>query len=263
MPKSPRIRVRATVMLLAASLAAGLPAAGLDAGRRDRREQARRGGKSPPGRSVTAVGVSDATEVVPPFVLRHDPTAAGGRAIALPEGTGTAKLEGRASFPFRIDKPGVYHAWVHARWRDSCGNSVTLRIDDRPGYMTGQDRIYRTWHWVRAGRHQLDEGDHTATVGEREDGVAIDQVLFTADRDFRPTGTIGGRGSELRRFHDDFARSPGHGMDAWDLASGKWEIVFSFDPNQIPNQYSLHGRPEGSQAVALLRDAPARSGEGS
>ncbi len=243
MPNSLSTGVRVPVALLTLCLSLG-PTATAPAG-------------SPEGPPDTViVGVTDSTAVKTPFVLHQDPSAAGGRSVYLPEGAGTKKLEGTASFPFEIRKSGVYHAWIHSYWRDSCGNSITLLIDDRPGFMAGQDRIYRTWHWVRAGRHKLDQGAHTVTLGEREDGVAVDQILFTPNEGFLPSGTLGGRGKELRRFHDDFARSPGQGMEAWDLASGTWEIVFSFDPNQIPNQYSLHGRPDGGEAIAFLKSLP-------
>jgi hypothetical protein len=61
----------------------------------------------------------------------------------------------------------------------------------------------------------------------------------------------------VRRFADDFTRSPGHGMGDWKSVSGSWEILFSFDPNRIPLQYALCGKPDGATpAVTLIKSPP-------
>jgi len=61
---------------------------------------------------------------------------------------------------------------------------------------------------------------------------------------------------EIRGFHDDFNRSPGHGIGAWETVSGTWDITFSFDPNRIPYQYALKGKPGNTEAVIMVKELP-------
>ena len=58
-----------------------------------------------------------------------------------------------------------------------------------------------------------------------------------------------------RLFADDFSRSPGHGLLAWDPA-GEWQIGFSYDPNRVANQYGLVGRALDQPAVAIAKGPP-------
>ena len=92
-------------------------------------------------------------------------------------------------------------------------------------------------------------------------GIALDQLLLTRQAHFTPVGRIAGRaqGEGVRRFADDFSRSPGHGLEAWNLRSGKWAIAFSFDPNRIPNQYALTGEAADAEAVVTAGGPPWRA----
>ncbi|MBA4389253.1 MAG: hypothetical protein C0404_14870 [Verrucomicrobia bacterium] len=202
--------------------------------------------------------LADAQAVKPPFVLGPHPAAARGTALMLPDATRAATANVSATLNLEVRQPGKYHVWVSALWRDACRNSITVRLDDHPGYAAGQDAVYSAWHWVRAGTVELSAGRHTAAIAGREDGVAVDQLFLTRDPAFTPVlaSRMLGRGQQIQRFGDDFARSPGHGLANWDLRSGDWRIVFGFDPNRIPNQYALHGTATNGQAVALIRDMP-------
>ena len=193
-----------------------------------------------------------------PFALREDAAAVGGLALVLPEGAASGTGKGCATLKLEVPQAGAYYGWIRARWSDSCGNSVALQLDDGPPVTAGQDRVFGTWHWVDAGKYELSAGEHLAALLEREDGLELDQLLFTPDREFRPFAPVSAvsTGAALRRFADDFARSPGHGMESWDLVSGEWRIEFSLDPNRIPNQYSLVGEATGAGAAALLREPP-------
>lgn len=219
----------------------------------------RDGGAAVPPDTVV-LGSTNAVDLVSPVVRLADSTAVAGMALAIPEGAGSLQKRGRATFSFALARDGTYEVWARVRWQDSCGNSFSIQIDDSPGRMVGQDAVYSTWHWVKAGTYKLSAQRHRLAVQEREDGVAIDQWLVTPDPGFVPGGPIlpGTAKHEIRQFADDFARSPGHGMEAWDLVSGKWGISFSLDPNRIPDQYSLVGEAGqgGTSAVALVSGPP-------
>ncbi|HYG73747.1 MAG TPA: hypothetical protein VEK08_01840 [Planctomycetota bacterium] len=201
--------------------------------------------------------IADGAEVSAPLVVREDASAAGGVSLALPAGGRTKERKGRAVLNLTIPKDGTWQAWARVRWKDSCGNSISLKVADGDERMVGEDNLFGCWHWVEAGKHKLSAGKTTVTVIEREDNTALDQLLFTTEPAYQPVGAISpaGEARGVRRFADDFSRSPGHGMEAWDLVSGDWKINFSFDPNRIPNQYALvcDPPPAGKPATALIK----------
>jgi hypothetical protein len=216
--------------------------------------------KLPPG--TVLLNASGAKKVAAPFESRRDAAAADGILLTVPRGNASPEGRGRASFALKPPRAGAYHAWARVLWMDSCGNSLYLKAGKERRREFGHDSVYGVWHWVSAGSFQLDAGRTDVEVGEREDGVALDQLLFTPDPDFHPAGQVlrGSEAAGIRRFADSFDRSPGHGTGAWELRSGKWGIAFSLDPNRIPNQYSLTGAPAagGGEALALVEGAPWR-----
>lgn len=211
---------------------------------------------------ICIINAADAVRIVPPFKLASEPSSAAGSVLALPEGKGSDTADGCAELPFVLATAGVYHAWVRVRWADSCGNSLGFQVDAAAETVVGQDAVFGTWHWVQAGAFRLSPGDHRVTLKEREDGVAVDQILLSTDPAFVPSAPIRSNADsiDIRRFADSFNRSPGHGLKHWDFPSGSWEVAFSLDPNRIPNQYSLVGQPETahSQASAVMQGPPWR-----
>ena len=200
----------------------------------------------------------DARTIAPPFALQEDVTAAGGLALMTPLSARSAKPRGHAVFDLAVPQAGTYRVWVRGRWRDECSNSVSLVVEDSRERNVGNDSVYNAWHWVDAGRYKLAAATHRVTLLQREAGAAVDQILFTRDETFRPAGAVllGKMAAGVRRFADGFDRSPGHGLGEWDRVSGRWKIEFTFDPNRIPNQYSLVARPAGAEAVALVKGPP-------
>jgi hypothetical protein len=183
-----------------------------------------------------------------------------GDILALPDNGGANNDRGRAELPFHVSRPGVYAAWVRARWDNACGNSVLLHVDGGKGFTAGEDAVFNAWHWIRAGRYTLAAGEHKIVLAGREDGIAVDEILFTPSASFVPAASARAAVPipDLRRTADNFDRSPGHGLDPWQVTSGRWDIVFTLDPNRIPDQYALTGRPgtNGEAAVAVLQGDP-------
>ncbi len=196
---------------------------------------------------VDIVGMSESAPDAPFLV--------DGGALRLSEGCLTGGVTARHEM--KVDVPaGTWYGWLHANWDDSCSNSITLELPGQPPRTAGEDAIYRAWHWVPIGPVTLTQPLTSLALVGREDGVAVDQLLFSTARDFLPSGRLaassGEATTELRRFADDFNRSPGHGLEGWTNVHGDWQIAFSFDPNRIPNQYSLEGQASPDQA-ALVR----------
>ncbi|MDT8391468.1 MAG: hypothetical protein RRC34_13270 [Lentisphaeria bacterium] len=113
--------------------------------------------------------------------------------LEIPQGAGKPpEAAGDASFSFTVDKKGTYYLWARVWWTDGCGNSIGVSIDDGKAFILGQDATYKQWHWVkvkgRLSQLNLDAGDHVLTLSNREDGVAIDQILLTRNTRYVPVG---------------------------------------------------------------------------
>ncbi len=243
------------------------------AGRQIRSQGAARPGLTPiqdsPGTSAAAplpagailLRADDASGIEAPLLRQARTTADGsGNLLSLPEQGGADNNRGHADFPIAVQQPGRYAAWVRARWDNACGNSVMLSLDDGPKLMVGGDDVFGVWHWVRAGYHPLASGARTLRLAGREDGVAVDTILLVMDDEYVPPDRlleVSGAGAS-RRVGDRFDRSPGHGLAPWSAVTGRWDIAFTLDPNRIPDQYALTGRPalDGTDALVLLQADP-------
>ena len=113
-----------------------------------------------------------------------------------PEGEKSTKppvaLAGEATYTFSVAKTGIYYMWCRAWWLDRCGNSVGVSLDGGLPFSLGQDGTCKCWHWVksppRIKQLKLSAGTHTLTLMNREDGIRIDQILFTDSKRYVPVG---------------------------------------------------------------------------
>ena len=130
----------------------------------------------------------------PMAVVTNVIAGASGPYLEIPEGAGNPPKvnKGKAVFSFEIPEDAEYILWARTHWDDECGNSFTVVIDDQPGFIFGEDATYKKWHWVKypvsrtAKPISLKKGKHTITFHNREDGVALDQILLSADKRFVP-----------------------------------------------------------------------------
>jgi hypothetical protein len=201
---------------------------------------------------------TDATLIEAP--LTRQTQEGSGDILSLPDRGGADNYRGRAEYPLQVSSPGVYAAWVRARWDNACANSVLLHVNGGNGFTVGEDDVFNMWHWIRAGRYTLTSGVSRIALAGREDGIAVDEILFTPSASFVPTASSLSAATvpDLRRAADNFDRSPGHGLEPWQVVSGLWDIVFTLDPNRMPDQYALTGRAgtNGEPAVAVLQGDP-------
>ena len=210
-------------------------------------------------KDAVVVTVADGAEVAAPFLIHDESGAVGGIAAYLPKGSRTEAHSGKVKFTAKIAEAGTYTAWLHAKWRDTCSNSCSLKVGDGTDFTIGNDDVFNVWHWVPAFKHTFASGDNPVVVSEREDGIYFDQILFTRDTAYIPTGAITTAGvlRDIRRFADTFSRSPGHGNEGWEFdGKGRLDIAFSFDPNRIPNQYALSGDASAGPCAAYVKGAP-------
>ena len=119
--------------------------------------------------------------------------SSGGQYLEIPEGVGKPPdVNGDATLEFSLEKAGTYVLWCRVWWLDGCGNSIGIAIDGGKDFTFGQDATYKKWHWVksppRLEQLTLPAGKHTLKLMNREDGIAIDQILFTTNTRYVPVG---------------------------------------------------------------------------
>jgi hypothetical protein len=108
-------------------------------------------------------------------------------------------LPGRASYEFEVPRKDIYYVYLRAKWRDDCGNSAWVRIDednwnnleDEEGKIAEKNYKW-AWHplWVSGAPkgYELAAGKHTLWFNVREDGPKLDQWLISTEAQ-KPVGS--------------------------------------------------------------------------
>ncbi|MCX7591568.1 MAG: hypothetical protein N2255_08075 [Kiritimatiellae bacterium] len=149
---------------------------------------------------VICIEAESAVQVTPPMEvvsatnvpMVNASEVSSGSYLEVAQGRGNPpKVTGEAVIRFEIKKAGQYELWCRVWWDDECGNSFTMVVDDGKPFVFGQDSTFKCWHWVRAPRLKqlyLEPGIHTLRVQNREDGVRLDQILFSSNQRYVPVG---------------------------------------------------------------------------
>ena len=146
---------------------------------------------------------ASAKEVVAPMRLRTDSKAAKGKSLEVlgPGPQRETTTGGHAILELDVKEKGEYSLYVRAHWpgpaslpnracsADELRKVVFLTLDDGKCFRLG-GRTTGRWYWVRARqkRFPLLKGKHTLKIAILGDGVRLDQILFTRDRDYVPVG---------------------------------------------------------------------------
>ncbi len=152
---------------------------------------------------VAPMAVGDAAQPAADPAWPAAKEASGNRYLEIPQGKGNPPevKAGEAAWSFTLKEEGTYYLWCRVWWADSCGNSFDVSLDGAKPFIFGQDATYKSWHWVRSplrlSQLELKAGTHALKIGNREDGVRVDQLLLTNDKRFVPvdieTVTAAGR----------------------------------------------------------------------
>jgi hypothetical protein len=134
------------------------------------------------------------------FRGKENHKASGDKVLAIAQTQPGPSQPGAASYRIRIPQDGTYYLWTHVYWTTGCGNSFFLQLDlfKKAKLLLGGDSTYNTLHWVtlsdsgdNAGNPlplRLKKGELTLTLGAKENGVMIDQLVLTTDAKFEPAG---------------------------------------------------------------------------
>lgn len=102
------------------------------------------------------------------------------------------KLPGRASYVFDAPRKDTYYVYLRSKWRDNCGNSAWVKIDDGQWFNLEDElglielkNFTWAWHplWVGGAPKgfELTAGPHTLWFNVREDGPKLDQWLISTE----------------------------------------------------------------------------------
>ena len=107
-------------------------------------------------------------------------------------------LPGKATYVFETPREDTYYVNLRAKWADSCGNSVWVKMDDSAYFNLEDedgklsDKNYKwAWHQLESGGRpkgfKLSAGKHTLHMAVREDGPKLDQWVISTEAS-RQTG---------------------------------------------------------------------------
>jgi hypothetical protein len=79
---------------------------------------------------------------------------------------------------FTVEQAGRYSLFFRLNCPDGDSDSLWVKVDDENFYARNGLGT-RGWDWVTINRYELEAGEHTLTVGFRESGVKLDQVMLS------------------------------------------------------------------------------------
>ncbi|MDA3924158.1 MAG: hypothetical protein PF904_05615 [Kiritimatiellae bacterium] len=139
----------------------------------------------------------------PVCILSNNIQNTSGNVISIKEGAGNPpkRCEGLASYTFDLPTKGSYTLWCRVWWGGECSNSFTVKLNNAPSILFGEDATYKAWHWVKypisrtSPKINLKAGRQALTIENREDGIMVDQIILSSDKRFVPvdiesTGTF-------------------------------------------------------------------------
>jgi len=112
-----------------------------------------------------------------------DPQASNENYVTVKSGIQSANQapsgsENHVLIPFSVDSAGDYSVFARLNCPDYDDDSFWVKMDD--GTFTMYNGLVTSgWEWKSFGEYVLTEGEHTLTVGYREDGARLDKICIS------------------------------------------------------------------------------------
>ena len=133
-----------------------------------------------------------------PMQVDFDDTASSGEFIWIPNGNGNVwdpsyRGGGQAEYTFNIPQSGNYVIWGLVIAENDSNDSFFVAVDegDFALWDTKQGAVW-TWDQVNS-RYEadpvffnLEAGEHSLVIKQREDGTRLDRILITNDLEYIP-----------------------------------------------------------------------------
>lgn len=186
----------------------------------------------------------DANEIISPVEIFNDSLASKGQAIV--SMAPSHVNEGSATYTLDIPIAGNYHTWFRAYWPGACSNSYFFNDNQifKVSHFKFGDHIRDRWHWLKGPELALEKGFYQFTLVAEEYNARLDNVLFTTDVSYMPSGL----GKEIFNFECAFDE-PEIPSYIHPLNKNKWKLI-SVESNSmlqlIPNDQFAIALFEGS-----------------
>ena len=148
-----------------------------------------------PKRDMTGIETTsfeaEAATVGSDWQIFTDDLASNSRYVSVNTGTQSiqsapTEAAGTITQSFTVKAAGDYSVFARLNCPTADDDSFWLRVDD--GEFTMLNGLQtRGWDWMKLTAQRLNAGDHTLTIGYREDGAKIDRITITNDR-YAPEG---------------------------------------------------------------------------
>ena len=129
--------------------------------------------------------------MIAPMVRSEQDEASAGECVRIPFLGGeknTQRATGKIQLTIDVPEGGFAKLWFRTLWNGACANSFSIDVAGLPPQTIGDDGTYFRWEWRDLKPVQLVKGKNIITVNQREDDVAIDQILVTTDLEYIPVG---------------------------------------------------------------------------
>ena len=134
------------------------------------------------------IEAEDLVIVSPMVISKNNRNASGNSCVKLPLlPKGDRTPTGTIAIPVNYTGPKTLKIWMRTKWNGTCSNSLTLRIPGLPVQTIGEDGTYNQWIWHSGPTFQMKSKD-PIILQEREEDVAIDQIIITSDLEYIPQG---------------------------------------------------------------------------
>jgi len=100
----------------------------------------------------------------------------------------------RLDYNVEFTQPGLHYIWVRGQGVHWLSDTVRVGLDGKSETWGKNIGLWWTgWRWVPSKAFMIDKpGIHTVSIWMDEDGTAVDKLLITNDKDFRPSSDGGG-----------------------------------------------------------------------
>ncbi len=167
------------------------------------------GGMNPmPSGSTIWLEAEDANMITPPLEIADDAEASGDKLVRVPTQVPDIRMtepegtDGIATYTFEVTETDMYRFWGRVRLPDAEGNSFWVQVDGGDWYNWNNietvamlplgEFVWDDFHDADNSNMvvevELDEGEHTLRIANREDHAEIDKILVTNDTNLTPMG---------------------------------------------------------------------------
>ncbi len=117
------------------------------------------------------------------WVTHHDNEASNGAYVAIRDGLNSTadapeNAKGILTIPFSVARTDTYYVFGRVNCASADDDSFWIKVDNAD-FNPANGLRTTGWDWVKMDKLTLTKGNHTLTIGYREDGAQLDKIGIT------------------------------------------------------------------------------------